>query len=117
MRSCGEIFAVSPHCTHYQGPLAEGLVAGPTVRCPWHHARFDLRTGEAVGAPAINAIGCWEIEQRDGLISVGISANGKSRSRTIKLPRNLKRSSSSEAALRDSRRLKCCGEGDTREVS
>ena len=71
VRSGGEIFAVSPHCTHYQGPLAEGLVVGNTVRCPWHHARFDLRTGEAVGAPAIDAIGCWEIEQRDGLISVG----------------------------------------------
>ena len=71
VRSGGEIFAVSPHCTHYQGPLAEGLVAGTILRCPWHHARFDLRTGEAVGAPAIDAIGCWEIEQRDGLISVG----------------------------------------------
>lgn len=71
VRSGEEIFAVSPHCTHYQGPLAEGLVVGSTIRCPWHHARFDLSTGEAVHAPAIDPIGCWDVERRDGLILVG----------------------------------------------
>jgi NADPH-dependent 2,4-dienoyl-CoA reductase/sulfur reductase-like enzyme/nitrite reductase/ring-hydroxylating ferredoxin subunit len=69
-RSGDEIFAVSPHCTHYNGPLAEGLVVGDTVRCPWHHACFDLRTGEALRAPAISPIACWDIEQRDGIIRV-----------------------------------------------
>jgi NADPH-dependent 2,4-dienoyl-CoA reductase/sulfur reductase-like enzyme/nitrite reductase/ring-hydroxylating ferredoxin subunit len=69
---CGtEVFAVGPQCTHYQGPLAEGLVVGDTVRCPWHHARFDLRTGEALKAPAIDPIGCWDVVQRDGMISIG----------------------------------------------
>jgi NADPH-dependent 2,4-dienoyl-CoA reductase/sulfur reductase-like enzyme len=71
VRSRGEVFAVSPHCTHYHGPLAEGLVVGNTLRCPWHHARFDLRTGEAIKAPAIDPIGCWEVKLRDGLILVG----------------------------------------------
>ncbi len=71
VRSRGEVFAVSPHCTHYQGPLAEGLLVGNTLRCPWHHARFDLRTGEAIKAPAIDPIGCWEVKLRDGLILVG----------------------------------------------
>lgn len=66
-----EIFAVSPHCTHYNGPLAEGLMVGDTVRCPWHHACFDLRTGEALRAPALNPITCWEVSENDGLIKVG----------------------------------------------
>jgi apoptosis-inducing factor 3 len=65
-----EVFAVGAQCTHYQGPLAEGLLVGNTVRCPWHHACFDLRNGEAVRAPAFSPLACWNVEQRDGMISV-----------------------------------------------
>src|SRR5665213_1229509 len=65
-----EIFAVDAHCTHYHGPLVDGIVVGETVRCPWHHACFNLRNGEAVRAPAFNALSCWTIEQRDGRIYV-----------------------------------------------
>ena len=60
-----EIFAVGAQCTHYGGPLAEGLMVGATVRCPWHHACFSLRTGEALAAPALNPVATWEI-QREG---------------------------------------------------
>jgi NADPH-dependent 2,4-dienoyl-CoA reductase/sulfur reductase-like enzyme/nitrite reductase/ring-hydroxylating ferredoxin subunit len=59
-----DIFAIGATCTHYGGPLAKGLMVDCTVRCPWHHARFDLRSGEAIGAPALNDTFCWSIEKR-----------------------------------------------------
>lgn len=67
----GKLFAVGAHCTHYGGPLADGLIVGETVRCPWHHARFCLRTGEALAAPAIDPVKRWIVEETNGVLCVG----------------------------------------------
>jgi NADPH-dependent 2,4-dienoyl-CoA reductase/sulfur reductase-like enzyme/nitrite reductase/ring-hydroxylating ferredoxin subunit len=69
-RSGSEWFAIGSVCSHYSGPLPEGIMVGDTVRCPWHHACFSLRTGEALRPPALNNVSCWRVEQRGDLVFV-----------------------------------------------
>jgi apoptosis-inducing factor 3 len=70
VRSGDRFFAVGAHCTHYRGALANGLVVGNTIRCPLHHACFDLATGEAARAPALDPIACWRVQRQGGRVLV-----------------------------------------------
>jgi NADPH-dependent 2,4-dienoyl-CoA reductase/sulfur reductase-like enzyme/nitrite reductase/ring-hydroxylating ferredoxin subunit len=71
VRRGDEIFAVGASCSHYGGPLAEGAVDAEGVRCPWHHACFDLRTGEAVRAPALNPLPCYDVVRSGDRVKIG----------------------------------------------
>jgi NADPH-dependent 2,4-dienoyl-CoA reductase/sulfur reductase-like enzyme len=70
VRRDGKIHAIGGSCTHYGAPLADGLVVGDTIRCPWHHACFDLNSGEALRAPALMPVAVWDVEEQDGKIRV-----------------------------------------------
>jgi apoptosis-inducing factor 3 len=63
VRRGDELFAIGAVCTHYGGPLGEGVLVDETVRCPWHHACFSLRTGEVLRAPALNPVSRWRVEE------------------------------------------------------
>jgi len=84
-----ELFAIGATCTHYGGPLAKGLMVDCTVRCPWHHARFDLRTGEAIAAPALNDVACYKIEKRGELCFVTAKADEKPAQKPKSSPANV----------------------------
>src|SRR5215470_9292357 len=70
VRRGADVFAIAPHCTHYHGPLAEGLVVDGTIRCPWHHACFSLRSGEATRPPALSALSVWQVEREGDKVFV-----------------------------------------------
>ena len=83
-----DLFAIGATCTHYGGPLAEGLFTGSEVRCPWHHACFDLRSGEALRAPALLPVACYTVERRDA--QVVITAKKETSPEKVKTPPSLK---------------------------
>jgi len=86
-----EFFAVGATCTHYSGPLAEGLRVGDTIRCPWHHACFDLRSGEALRAPALAPLPRYVVDRKGDrlfvrgktIVIVGGGAAGHSAARAL----------------------------------
>lgn len=68
----GEWFAIDNHCPHKGASLAVGPCDKATVSCPWHHWKFDLRTGEAIGRPGFH-VSTHSIEERDGVLWVTLS--------------------------------------------
>jgi NADPH-dependent 2,4-dienoyl-CoA reductase/sulfur reductase-like enzyme/nitrite reductase/ring-hydroxylating ferredoxin subunit len=84
-----DIFAIGAVCTHYGGPLVKGLMVDCTVRCPWHHARFDLRTGEAIAAPALNDVACWKVEKQGNEFFVTAKMEKKAAPKPKSAPANV----------------------------
>jgi nitrite reductase/ring-hydroxylating ferredoxin subunit len=58
----GRMYAIEDNCNHRGGPLSEGELEGPIVTCPWHGARFDVRTGEPKGPPAQMALQTYAVK-------------------------------------------------------
>jgi NADPH-dependent 2,4-dienoyl-CoA reductase/sulfur reductase-like enzyme/nitrite reductase/ring-hydroxylating ferredoxin subunit len=58
----GELFAVGGSCTHYGAALSDGMIHGTGIRCPLHHACFDLRNGKPLRAPGLDPLDCWQVE-------------------------------------------------------
>lgn len=65
-----DVRALGGRCTHLGAPLAQGLVVGGEVRCPWHHACFDAASGRATRAPAFAPLPTWPVTVEGGRVRV-----------------------------------------------
>ena len=68
----GDFLAVSETCAHRAGPLSEGTVREGTIICPWHGAKYDLRTGEVLRGPAREGIDCYVVRVEGDEIKVEV---------------------------------------------
>jgi nitrite reductase/ring-hydroxylating ferredoxin subunit len=117
VRIGSEFAAVRAHCTPRHAPLVAGLVVGRTIRCPWHHACFDLSTGEALRAPAFDPLSCWVVELRNDRVFV--SSKRSRRGRRPASPSAMRPSELllSEGALLALQLLRRCGVQSLQAVS
>src|SRR5436190_1593766 len=63
-------FAVGGKCTHYGAPLDQGVLVGETLRCPWHHACFELHNGAASCAPALMDLPSYDVAVENNIVRV-----------------------------------------------
>lgn len=68
----GKIHAIDNACGHLAYPLNEGRLEGHVVTCPWHFARFDVRTGAVVSAGIeVGELGQLEVQiASDGTLGI-----------------------------------------------
>ncbi|NPV84832.1 MAG: non-heme iron oxygenase ferredoxin subunit [Anaerolineae bacterium] len=66
-------YAIADICSHDDGQLGDGELEGFEIICPRHGARFDIRTGKALSAPAFVDIPVYSVRIREGWLEVGLS--------------------------------------------
>lgn len=74
----GKFHAVGAHCSHYKAPLAEGVLSGHHVVCPWHNAYFDVTSGDQLEPPGLDSLACYQvrIEGENVIVSVPEETTG-----------------------------------------
>ncbi|WP_020597409.1 FAD-dependent oxidoreductase [Spirosoma panaciterrae] len=77
-RTDGQFYALHPQCTHYHGPLVEGVLNGHRLICPWHNACFDVRNGHRLEAPALNGLPTHEVRIEQDQVFVRVTTNKES---------------------------------------
>src|ERR1051325_9332872 len=71
--------AVSATCTHYGGPLAEGVLCGTHVMCPWHHAVFNVVNGDMEEPPALDSLASYDVRVDGERVLVSVPEDGSDR--------------------------------------
>ena len=75
VRDGEQAYAVLDRCPHRDFALSSGDVVAPCIlECPWHGARFDVRTGSVVQGPATDALERFAVRVVDGEVWIGAQA-------------------------------------------
>ncbi|NXA79545.1 AIFM3 factor, partial [Thryothorus ludovicianus] len=70
LRNRKEFHALGSKCPHYGAPLSKGVLRGERLRCPWHGACFNIRTGDIEEYPALDCISCFKVTVEDGKVFI-----------------------------------------------
>jgi 3-phenylpropionate/trans-cinnamate dioxygenase ferredoxin component len=68
----GKFYAIENRCPHEDQTLDGGELEGDEFLCPWHGARFCIKTGNATRPPAYENIKTFPIRLVNGVIQVSI---------------------------------------------
>lgn len=66
----GELYAIEDACTHDGAEIASGCLEGAEIICPRHGARFCIKTGKVLKAPAYEDLSCFPVRVENGVIQV-----------------------------------------------
>ncbi|NWU71402.1 AIFM3 factor, partial [Pterocles burchelli] len=70
VRNKKEFSALGSRCPHYGAPLSKGVLRGQRLRCPWHGACFNIKTGDIEEYPALDCLPCFKVTVEDGKVFV-----------------------------------------------
>ncbi|APA84770.1 non-heme iron oxygenase ferredoxin subunit [Paraburkholderia sprentiae WSM5005] len=71
----GQLYATDNICTHGHALMTDGYLEDRVIECPLHGGRFDIATGEGLGAPITCALACHKVEESDGQIRITLNGD------------------------------------------
>ncbi|XP_043910294.1 apoptosis-inducing factor 3-like isoform X2 [Protopterus annectens] len=80
----GSFSAVGSKCTHYGAPLIKGALIGHRVRCPWHGACFNVKTGDIEDYPGLDSLPCFKVKVENGKVLVTANKLALENSKRVK---------------------------------
>ena len=72
-RVSDQFYATDDTCTHAAASLSDGYIDGDIVECPFHSARFCIRTGEVLSLPASEPLKTYPVKVEDGSVFVDVN--------------------------------------------
>ncbi|XP_040194314.1 apoptosis-inducing factor 3-like isoform X1 [Rana temporaria] len=84
VKSNGTFSAVGNKCSHYGAPLSKGFLAGDRLRCPWHGACFNVKTGDIEEYPGLDSLPCYKVTLENGSVHIAINKKTLENAKRVK---------------------------------